>query len=90
MNTIDESKVKYYPLGTIFMHNKRECTVIDILRTYNINNELVSIRYVSAHNMLGQLVKNNDIVATTIARNFITIGETKPNFTNSWFSNAFD
>lgn len=49
----------------------RICTVVDILKTYNSLGELVSIRYVSTNEMLGQTVTNRDVVETTIAMGLI-------------------
>lgn len=62
-----------YPIGTKYIPTgkKYECVVVDILKTYNNNNELVSIRYVSEHEFLGQKIKNCDVVAVTIARGLI-------------------
>ncbi len=83
-----------FPIGTQFKTRGKHpkiCTVIDILKTYNNSDELVSIRYVATHEFLGQLVKNYDVVDTTIAMGLIkTIesevchcGDTNPhNFTN--------
>jgi hypothetical protein len=50
----------------------RECTVTDILRTYNAAGDLVSIRYVSTHQFCGQAVTDRDVVDTTIARGLIS------------------
>ena len=64
-----------YKIGTKYKtsgKNSKECTVIDILKTYNSKNELVSIRYVSEHDFLGQRVTNKDVVAVTIARGLIS------------------
>ena len=49
----------------------KECTVIDILKTYNHKNELVSIRYVSSHDFMGQKVIDRDVVETTITMGLI-------------------
>ena len=81
---------KYYPIGTVFKNGAHECTVLDILRTYNSCCELVKIRYVSGHNFLGQLVRNSDIVAVTITKGFIAVGETKPEISLNWFTSAFN
>jgi hypothetical protein len=64
-------------IGTKFMTGGKfptECTVIDIHKTYNKQNELVKTRYVATHIFLGQIVTNYDIVQPTIARGLI--GET--------------
>lgn len=58
-----------FKIGTVYKtrgKSPRICTVVDILKTYNHLGELVSIRYVSTHECLGQLVFNYDVVATTI------------------------
>lgn len=63
-----------YPIGTKYMTRgkaPRECTVIDVLKTYNSKNELVHTRYVSTHIFAGQTVTNKDVVATTIAMGLI-------------------
>jgi hypothetical protein len=49
----------------------RVCTVVDILKTYNNAGELVSIRYVAAHEFLGQQVLDRDVVETTIMMGLI-------------------
>jgi hypothetical protein len=67
-------KDETYPIGTKFMTRgkaPRECTVIDILKTYNSRGELVSIRYVSVHKFLGQDVTDRDVVSATIAMGLI-------------------
>lgn len=46
---------------------KRECTVTDILKTYNSAGELVKIRYVATHEFCGQIITEHDVVETTIA-----------------------
>lgn len=53
----------------------RECTVTDILKTYNAVGELVSIRYVSTHQFMGRTVTNHDVVETTIARGAVSEAE---------------
>ncbi len=63
-----------YPIGTKFktrQKNPRLCEVIDILRTYNQANELVSIRYVAVHTFMGQKVTDRDVVETTIAMGLV-------------------
>lgn len=63
-----------YPIGTKFKSSgkfPRECTVIDVLKTFNSKNELVKVRYVATNQMVGQVVKNNDVCATEIARGLI-------------------
>ena len=58
---------KYTPIGKV----KRECTIIDILKTYNNAGELVKIRYIATHDFMGQTVTDNDVIGTTIARGLL-------------------
>ena len=72
MNTkVSEPQFK---IGTKYQSTgKRKdiCTVIDILKTYNSNNILVQVRYVSEHDFMGQVVRDYDVIGATIARNLI-------------------
>lgn len=64
-----------YPIGTKYQTRgkvKRICTVVDILKTYNAAGELVKVRYVSEHEFCGQMVRDYDVVAVTIARGIIS------------------
>jgi hypothetical protein len=45
----------------------RLCTITDILYTTNNDGELVKIRYIATHELMGQTVTDNDVVETTIA-----------------------
>lgn len=56
---------KYKPVGR---KHAQVCTIIDIYKTFNSKGELVQTRYVSEHEFMGQLVKNYDVIETTIAR----------------------
>jgi hypothetical protein len=59
-----------FPIGTKFKtrgKHPREMTVIDILRTYNSEGDLVKVRYVTTHEFCGQLVHDHDICDATIA-----------------------
>lgn len=63
-----------FPIGTQFKSRERfprTCTVIDILKTYNSDGHLVSVRYVATHEFSGQLVTDRDVVETTIKMGFI-------------------
>ena len=67
-----------YPIGTKFKTQSKfpkECTVIDIYKTYNNKNELVKTRYVAIHEFLGQTITDYDVVQPTIGRGLI--GEIK-------------
>lgn len=63
-----------FPIGTKY-HSRgkhpKECTIIDILKTFNSKGELVQIRYVAIHTVLGQTVTDRDVVETTIAMGLI-------------------
>lgn len=64
-----------YPIGTRFKtrgKHPRDCTVVDVLRTFNSMSELVRVRYVATHEFMGQTLRNNDVVATTIARGLVS------------------
>lgn len=61
-----------FPLGTRFtpVGKRYVCTVIDILRTYNNDNELVKVRYAAAHQFMGQTLVD-EYLETTIARGLL-------------------
>ncbi len=63
-----------YKIGTKFKKIARKndgiWEVIDVLKTYNSKNELVSIRYVVTTEFMGQVMTDRDVVAVTIARGF--------------------
>jgi len=64
-----------YPIGTQFIkqgrkHAKVE-TVVDMLTTKNLAGEVVKVRYVSEHDLMGQPVKDYDVCAVTIARGLV-------------------
>jgi hypothetical protein len=56
----------------------REHEIIDVLRTYNSADELVSLRYVTKHKLLGQDVICRDVVDATIAICLAKEGRTLP------------
>ncbi len=60
-----------FTIGTTFKTGGKYphlCTVVDIHRTYNDAGELVKIRYVATHEFMGQVVRDQDVVDTTIAK----------------------
>lgn len=60
-----------FPVGTRFTPARKhavECVVVDILTTRNIKGDVVAIRYVAEHLFCGQVVRNHDVLETTIAR----------------------
>ena len=67
---------KDFAIGTKFLkrRSKREsdiCTVIDILVTFNLKDELVSKSYVATYKFLGQTMTIRDVCWTTIKMNLI-------------------
>ena len=46
----------------------RQCVVADIHRTYNNAGELIRLRYVAAHDFMGQTVLRYDVTDTEIAK----------------------
>lgn len=65
-----------FPIGTKFKtqgKHPRLCTVVDIWKTYNSNNELVHVRYVATHEFMGQIVTDYDVVETTIKRGLTNV-----------------
>ena len=59
-----------YGVGTTYVtrgKSPRVCTVVDTYITHNLRGEVVKVRYVSAHEFLGQTVTNKDVCETTIA-----------------------
>jgi len=45
----------------------RLCTIIDVLKTYNSKGKMVRLRYVAAHEFMGQIITDSDVVETTVA-----------------------
>lgn len=59
-----------WPIGTVFTRRgrePRECTGVDVLRTYNAAGELVRLRYVATHKFLGQTLRDEDVVDASVA-----------------------
>lgn len=48
-------------------------TVIDIHTTYNLAGQIVNVRYVTEHELMGQKVIDYDVVAVTIQRSEIIL-----------------
>ena len=64
-----------FKIGTVYKSGGKHpntCTVTDILTTRDSKGDLVAIRYVSIHNFCGQMVADNDVVETTIARGLVS------------------
>lgn len=49
-------------------HSTKLLTIIDILKTYNNQNELVKLRYVCTYETLGQTLTDSDVTDVEIAR----------------------
>jgi len=63
-----------YEIGSKFKTRgkyPKECTVVDILRTYNSDNILIKVRYVATYNYCGELITDSDVPGTTIAMGLI-------------------
>ena len=74
-NQTAEPTPRFKP-GTRYMTRGKhplECTVQDVHTTRNLKGEVVKIRYVATHLFCGQVVTDNDVVDTTIARGLIAI-----------------
>jgi hypothetical protein len=59
-----------YAVGTKYMSRgkcPKLCTVTDILRTYNSANELVRVRYVATHDMLGNTITDHDVAECAVS-----------------------
>lgn len=69
-----------FKIGDQFYHVKGKtkivATIIDIYRTYNVDHNLVKVRYVATHPFGAQVLTDYDVVDTTIARNFINTLQT--------------
>ena len=76
------AKTQRFPIGQKFIDRRRlsarEHTVVDVLRTFNSKDELVSLRYVTTFKLLGQDVTCNDILDITIARCLAREGQPLP------------
>lgn len=57
------------PIGTKYMDRKgRECTVIDVYKTFNMTNTLIRTRYVVQYLFAGMWLKDRDVVKVTIQK----------------------
>jgi hypothetical protein len=71
-----------FRIGTQFLTrgtHPRLCTVTDILTTRNAAGHVVKVRYVATHELLGQVVTDRDVCATTIAMGVEAIDCREPN-----------
>lgn len=63
-----------FPVGTQYMSsgkNPRLCTVVDVYVTRNLAGEMVAMRYVSEHDLMGNKVLDYDVVDVTIAKGIV-------------------
>lgn len=61
--------VHRFPIGTQFMTRGKVphlCTVVDLLTTLNSKGEVVKLRYVATHKLIGQTVTDYDVCETSI------------------------
>lgn len=59
-----------YPIGTQFLTRgkaPRLCTVVDVWTTTNAVGDVVRVRYVAEHTLMGQTITDRDVIAATIA-----------------------
>lgn len=64
-----------FAIGTKFKtlgKHPKECTVTNILRTYDNADKLVKVSYVATHEFCGQVITDHDVCDTTIARGLIS------------------
>lgn len=67
---MNQAKEPRFPIGTKFCtrgKHSQVCTIVDILRTYNSSGELVKVRYVATHTLMGQTVTDCDVTETAVA-----------------------
>lgn len=61
-----------YSVGTTFIRYGRKNavpeTIVDVYTTINLAGDVVKVRYVTVHKVMGQDVYDYDVLATTIAR----------------------
>lgn len=63
-----------FAIGTKFLSsgkNKRICTVVNHLFTFDSHGEFQKLRYVATHDFLGQKITDHDVLGITIAKNLI-------------------
>ena len=65
-----------FPVGTVYKpRNCGECTVCDILYTFNASGRLIKIRYEATFMHAGQLVKKYDIAEDRIEKFLVSVPE---------------
>ena len=70
VNTINEPR-QIHEIGTKFIHNKKEYTIVDIYTTRNSSGDIVSVSYVADYPILGS--RWYDIPGATISRALLNI-----------------
>lgn len=67
-DSLDAFSVRF-AIGTVYTNRRgQECTVVDVLKTFNSAGQLVKVRYVAEHQIMGQSVSDSDVNEATIAR----------------------
>ena len=72
---VSDARAPRFGPGTTYRtrgKHPRECEVVDVLFTYNLAGELVRVRYVTIHTLMGQEIQDIDVVETTIAMGLIS------------------
>lgn len=61
-----------FPIGLTYTlkrkNSKQVRTIVDYLQTFNLNGDLVNIRYVTEHSFMGQTIRDYDVIEVSIAR----------------------
>lgn len=67
-----------FPVGTQFMTRGkagRLCTVTDFHVTRNLAGDVVKVRYVATHPLMGQEITDSDVPETTVAMGVAALKE---------------
>ena len=59
----------FFPIGTKYVSRGKHpnvCTITDIYRTYDNNNDLIKTAYVAVHDFMGQTVTDYDVPKATV------------------------
>ena len=67
----NEASEPRFQIGQQFLSpgkHPRLCTITDIFKTFNSENELVRVRYVASHEFMGRVIVDADVCDATVAR----------------------
>ncbi len=70
----------YFPVGTQFKtrgKHPRVCTIVDRWSTFNLEGELVQVRYVATHQVGGQTVTDRDVCQASVSMGLMIVGTTE-------------